>query len=190
MPKRARSYRTWQLQKLTDPRIASAYLNESLADSNESFLKALGKVAQANQMSKVAKDAGIQRETLYRSFSEQGNPTATTLVSVLKAVGLKLEVSELLDQTGKQTTSGGTGNLLPLQAKIQKPNISKAHCCNSERILKTLLQQGQIIDVKDHISPLSKSFIYDQQPRWDKAWRREKPQRKTSHQYLREQTIT
>jgi DNA-binding phage protein len=43
-------------------------------------------------MSKVAKDAGIQRETLYRAFSEQGNPTFETLSSVLGALGMKLSI--------------------------------------------------------------------------------------------------
>jgi hypothetical protein len=43
-------------------------------------------------MSKVAKDAGVQRETLYRSLSEQGNPTIGTLDAVLKAVGLRIAI--------------------------------------------------------------------------------------------------
>jgi probable addiction module antidote protein len=53
----------------------------------------LKNVAQARQMAKVAKDAGVQRETLYRSFSEQGNPTFETLSSVLGALGMKLSIA-------------------------------------------------------------------------------------------------
>jgi probable addiction module antidote protein len=41
----------------------------------------------------VAKEAGIQRETLYRAFSEQGNPTFETLSSVLGALGMKLSIA-------------------------------------------------------------------------------------------------
>jgi hypothetical protein len=37
--------------------------------------------------------AGIQRETLYLSFSESGNPTLETLSSVLSALGMKLSIS-------------------------------------------------------------------------------------------------
>ena len=44
-------------------------------------------------MSQVAKQAGIQRETLYRAFSEQGNPTFETLSSVLGALGMKLSIA-------------------------------------------------------------------------------------------------
>jgi probable addiction module antidote protein len=57
------------------------------------FLKALKKVAQARQMTKVAQEAGVQRETLYRSLSENGNPTLETLSSVLHALGMELRVA-------------------------------------------------------------------------------------------------
>ena len=87
------SYRQSLLAALLDPVEASAYLNAALEDSPEAFLKALKNVAQARQMAKVAKDAGVQRETLYRSFSEQGNPTFETLSSVLGALGMKLSIA-------------------------------------------------------------------------------------------------
>jgi probable addiction module antidote protein len=44
-------------------------------------------------MASVAREAGIQRETLYRAFSEQGNPTFETLSSVLGALGMKLSIT-------------------------------------------------------------------------------------------------
>jgi probable addiction module antidote protein len=87
------SYRQSLLTALLDPVEASAYLNADLEDSPEAFLKALKNVAQARQMAKVAKDAGVQRETLYRSLSEQGNPTFETLSSVLGALGMKLSIA-------------------------------------------------------------------------------------------------
>ncbi len=86
------SYRESLLTALADPTEASAYLNAALEDSPQAFLKALKNVAQARQMSRVAKDAGVQRETLYRSFSEQGNPTFETLSSVLGALGMKISI--------------------------------------------------------------------------------------------------
>jgi probable addiction module antidote protein len=80
------------MEALQDSEEASAYLNAALEDSPESFLKALKNVAQSRQMTKVAKDSGVQRETLYRSLSEEGNPTFATLSSVLSAVGMRLVV--------------------------------------------------------------------------------------------------
>jgi probable addiction module antidote protein len=91
MPKTS-SYRASLLEALLDPVEAEAYLKAGLEDSIPAFLKALKNVISAHQMAKVAKDSGLQRETLYRSFSEQGNPTLGTLSSVLNAVGLRLTV--------------------------------------------------------------------------------------------------
>jgi probable addiction module antidote protein len=93
MANKTSSYRDSLLAALADPMEASAYLNAAIEDSPEAFLKALKNVAQSRQMAKVAKDAGIQRETLYRSFSEQGNPTFETLSSVLGALGMRLMVA-------------------------------------------------------------------------------------------------
>jgi probable addiction module antidote protein len=93
MANKTSSYHESLLAALMDPVEASAYLNAAIEDSPESFLKALKNVAQARQMSKVAKDSGVQRETLYRSFSEQGNPTFATLSSVLGALGMRLMVA-------------------------------------------------------------------------------------------------
>ncbi len=93
MTMKTSSYRQSLLTALLDPVEASAYLNAALEDSPEAFLKALKNVAQARPMTQVAKQAGIQRETLYRAFSEQGNPTFETLSSVLGALGMKLSIT-------------------------------------------------------------------------------------------------
>jgi putative addiction module killer protein/probable addiction module antidote protein len=87
------SYRQCLLTALLDPIEASAYLNAALEDSPEAFLKALKNVAQARTMSDVARESGIQRETLYRAFSEHGNPTFETLSSVLGTLGMKLSIA-------------------------------------------------------------------------------------------------
>jgi probable addiction module antidote protein len=67
------------LERLANPEVAKHYLSEAVEESHESFLTALKTVAQARQMAKVARHAGVQRETLYRSLSEGGNPTLDTL---------------------------------------------------------------------------------------------------------------
>jgi len=43
-------------------------------------------------MMQVARKSGLCREQLYRSFSEQGNPTLRNLLAVLDALGLTLTV--------------------------------------------------------------------------------------------------
>jgi probable addiction module antidote protein len=50
----------------------------------------------------VAAQAGISRESLYRSLSPKGNPTLKTLVAVLKTLGLRLSVAEKQQAESKQ----------------------------------------------------------------------------------------
>ena len=54
---------------------------------------ALGDIARAKGMSQVALDAGLGRESLYRSLSSSGNPELATLLKVISALGLELHVS-------------------------------------------------------------------------------------------------
>jgi probable addiction module antidote protein len=90
---KARPYREALLANLANPAEAEGYLNAVLEDYPAGFLKALRNVAQARQMAKVAQDAGIQRESLYRALSDDGNPTLETLTAVLSAVGLKISIA-------------------------------------------------------------------------------------------------
>jgi probable addiction module antidote protein len=41
-------------------------------------------------MAQIARQTGLSREQLYRSFSDRGNPTLKTTLAVLKALGLEL----------------------------------------------------------------------------------------------------
>jgi len=76
-----------------DPEFAAAYLKEAIEDTDNPgvLLIALRRIAEARGgIAKVAKAAGIQRESLYRALSAKGNPRLSTINAVAKAVGLKL----------------------------------------------------------------------------------------------------
>jgi probable addiction module antidote protein len=77
-----------------DTEFAAEYLRAALEDEDEPrvLLIALRHVAQAQGVAKVAKAAGIERESLYRALSARGNPRLSTLVAVTRAIGLKLTV--------------------------------------------------------------------------------------------------
>jgi probable addiction module antidote protein len=78
----------------------TASLNEALATGDPSLIvDALGSIARARGMTLVAKETGLARESLYRSLVNGGNPEFATVLKVLEAVGLRLEVSKA--QTGK-----------------------------------------------------------------------------------------
>ena len=78
-----------------NPEFAAEYLRAALEDDDEPsvLLIALRRIAEARGgIAKVAKAAGIERESLYRALSARGNPRLSTLVAVTRAVGLKLTV--------------------------------------------------------------------------------------------------
>jgi probable addiction module antidote protein len=49
----------------------------------------IGGIVRTRGMTQIAKDAGLTRDTMYKAFRREGNPTLETLTSVLKALGLK-----------------------------------------------------------------------------------------------------
>ena len=78
-----------------DPEFAAEYLRAALEDEDEPrvLLVALRRVAEARGgIAKVAKAAGVERESLYRALSARGNPRLSTLAAVTKAMGLRLTV--------------------------------------------------------------------------------------------------
>lgn len=85
----------------TTPFDASEYLDDAqsqaelLADAFESghtayIAHAIGIVARARGMTSIAKEAGVTREALYKALSETGDPKLSTLLGVLKALGVQL----------------------------------------------------------------------------------------------------
>jgi len=89
------SHDATMIRRLRDnPSFAAEYLKAAIEDKDEPrvLLIALRRLAQAHGIAKVAKAAGVERESLYRALSPKGNPRLSTLFAVAKAVGLKLTV--------------------------------------------------------------------------------------------------
>lgn len=78
---------------LQSPEDLAAYLN-AILDENDSGLlaHALGVVARAQGMSKVAQSAGIEREALYKALRADAMPRFSTIQQVAGAMGLRLKV--------------------------------------------------------------------------------------------------
>lgn len=91
--------RTWEeslRERLAaSPEYAAEYLNAVLEENDsQAFLLALRHVAEANGgLSKLASDAELSRESLYRTLSESGNPKLSSLTAVLEALGMQLTIS-------------------------------------------------------------------------------------------------
>jgi probable addiction module antidote protein len=76
-------------------KFAVEYLKAAMEDTEEPqvLLMALRHIAEARGgIAKIAKQAGIERESLYRALSRRGNPRLSTLFAVTKAMGLTLTV--------------------------------------------------------------------------------------------------
>lgn len=96
MARRTKDYQAALIESLKDPEEAAAYLNAALEeeaeDAEELFLLALRNVAEAHGIAKLAAEAELSRESLYRTLSAEGNPRLSTIGALLDALGLRLAV--------------------------------------------------------------------------------------------------
>lgn len=80
-------------EKLRDPEFASHYLMAAILDNDIDFLPtALGDIAKAHGMSKLAETSGINRRTLYKVFDKDANPSFELVTQIMGHLGLSLEV--------------------------------------------------------------------------------------------------
>jgi probable addiction module antidote protein len=72
-----------------------AYYLEAVFEDGDPALvaAALGDVARAKGMTRIAKASGLGRESLYKALSADGNPELATVLKVMRALGLKLKVA-------------------------------------------------------------------------------------------------
>ena len=72
----------------------AAYLNVALEEGDLSLIMAtLGDIARARRMVVVAQETGLGRESLYKALSSDGNPEFSTVLKVVRALGLRLQAS-------------------------------------------------------------------------------------------------
>lgn len=90
---RTRTVRYDVAEQLRNPAEMAAYLDAWLAEAPDDvagIARALGDIARARGMSRVARDAGLSRESLYKALRDDGNPSLATVLKVAKALGLRL----------------------------------------------------------------------------------------------------
>jgi probable addiction module antidote protein len=93
------SYDRHLIESLKDPEYAVEYLNATLEDEDyKVFLLALRDVAEASGIKKVAIVSDLNRENIYRMLSPKGNPRISSLVSLLRAIGIRLNTQPLKPQ--------------------------------------------------------------------------------------------
>lgn len=78
---------------LEDDASIAEYLNTVLEDGDtEDILSALGHVAKARGMTKIAEETGLSRPSLYKALSKGSKPQFDTILKVIRAVGGNLNI--------------------------------------------------------------------------------------------------
>lgn len=92
-----KSYAEFLVNQLTDPELAAEYLTAAAEDgSAEQLLIALRNVAEAHGgLGVVAGITNLNRQSIYKILSPDGNPTLTTLLSLLGPLGLKIAFTSM-----------------------------------------------------------------------------------------------
>lgn len=87
---------------LVDDEEISFFMADAFETGDASYItNALGIVALAKGMAEIAKQTGLSREQLYRSFSERGNPTLKTTLAIAKALGIELTAKPRMAESHK-----------------------------------------------------------------------------------------
>lgn len=89
---KSHSFDAFLKKQLRDHDMAAEYLSEAVKEGSlEGFLVALKSVAEAHGgIGSIAKVTKLNRQSMYRMFSEQGNPTVSSLLTVLNALGIEM----------------------------------------------------------------------------------------------------
>lgn len=82
-------------ETLRDPASLPIFLALAFETADAGYIAhALGIAARSEGMTEIARQTGLSRETLYRSLTENGNPTLKSVLAILAAMGLRLSVVE------------------------------------------------------------------------------------------------
>ncbi len=81
---------------LDNKEIIAEYLNEVLENGNDNdLIVAIGNVAKAIGMSKIAEKSGMSRSSLYKALSEGAKPQFSTIMKVLRAIGGQVKIDSI-----------------------------------------------------------------------------------------------
>jgi probable addiction module antidote protein len=81
---------------LDNNEMIAEYLNAVLEEGNEDeIVTAIGHIAKAIGMTKIAQETGMSRPSLYKALSQGSKPQFSTIIKVLKAVGGQIHINPL-----------------------------------------------------------------------------------------------
>lgn len=79
---------------LDSKEMIAEYLNTVIEEGNDTdIINAIGHIAKAIGMTKIAEETGLSRPSLYKALSDGAKPQFSTIMKVLKAIGGQLQVN-------------------------------------------------------------------------------------------------
>ncbi|WLH44300.1 addiction module antidote protein [Pseudomonas beijingensis] len=128
---------------LDTPEAIAAYLAESMkADDTEGLIHALAEVAKAKGINKVAKDAGVNRESLYKVLKSGAKTRFETIRKLMTAIGVELTVQPI-------TT-------LAVASKTAAPRAGKPTVAAAKPTAKSAAKKPSVPAVKPDAKPAAR----------------------------------
>lgn len=79
---------------LDSKEMIAEYLNTVMEEGDDAdIINAIGHIAKAIGMTKIAEETGLSRPSLYKALSDGAKPQFSTIMKVLKAIGGQLHVN-------------------------------------------------------------------------------------------------
>ena len=97
----------WDIQDyLKTPEDRAGLLEAVLEDGTpQDIANVLGEIAKSMGMTKIAEEAGLGRESLYKALSLTGNPELGTVLKVVRALGIRLQAVPIEEDQSSSTDS-------------------------------------------------------------------------------------
>lgn len=81
---------------LDSKEMIAEYLNAIIEEGNENdIIAAIGNIAKAIGMTKIAEETGLSRPSLYKALAEGSKPQFGTIIKVLKAIGGQIQINPI-----------------------------------------------------------------------------------------------
>jgi probable addiction module antidote protein len=120
MARLTKNYKEHLFERLQTPEEITGYLNAAIEEGDVAvLLLALRDVAEARGIAKVAEEACLNRESLYRMLSDQGNPRLSSLFALLDVLGVGLQTRPLCSTRPVAVTATVTATLQATQSELE-----------------------------------------------------------------------
>lgn len=107
---------------LDNEEVIAAYLQDALEDDDPNvFLLAVADVVRARSMTRLARDSGLGRESLYKTIKPGARPGFATVAKLLAALGVRLKVVPARRRRPAKKAVAGDGTKPGRRANPGKP---------------------------------------------------------------------